>query len=139
MFSIRYLTIEDKEFWFSLDKRATEQEFLKRVHDRQGYILFEQEKPVGIMHFTVLWDNLPFLNLLYIKKDYRGKGGGKFAMHFWEKDMQKFGYKMVLLSTRSDEGAQHFYRKIGYQDCGCLVLKEPPFQQPMEMFFSKTL
>lgn len=139
MFSIRHLTNEDKEFWSTLDKRMTEQGFLKRVSDRQSYVLFEDEERVGIMHFTILWDNLPFLNLIYIKKDYRKKGGGKLAMQFWEKDMRNAGYQMVLLSTRSDEEAQHFYRKIGYQDCGCLVLNKLPFEQPMELFFCKTL
>jgi hypothetical protein len=29
---------------------------------------------------------------------------------------------MVLTSTQSDEDAQHFYRRLGYRDCGVLIL-----------------
>ena len=40
----------------------------------------------------------------------------------------------LMTSTQVDESAQHFYRKIGYKDCGCLVLDIPELEQPMEMF-----
>ena len=36
--------------------------------------------------------------------------------------MSRAGHGMVLVSTQSDEPAQHFYRKLGYRDCGCLPL-----------------
>ena len=35
---------------------------------------------------------------------------------------------MVLTSTRSDERAQGFYRKLGYRDCGALLLPEEPLE-----------
>ena len=38
-----------------------------------------------------------------------------------------------------DEDSQHFYRKLGYKDCGCLVLNIPGFEQPLEMFMAKAL
>ena len=46
---------------------------------------------------------------------------------------------MALTSTQSDESAQHFYRKLGYKDCGCLVINEGPLAQPAELFLSKVL
>ncbi|MDU5333218.1 hypothetical protein [Enterococcus sp.] len=36
-----------------------------------------------------------------------------------------------------DEDAQHFYRKLGYQDSGSLLITIPEYQQPMEMFLIK--
>lgn len=54
----------------------------------------------------------------------RGRGIGKSLMNRFEDDMKKAGYKFVLTSTRSDEDAQHFYRAIGYRDCGELSLPE---------------
>jgi len=38
-----------------------------------------------------------------------------------------------------DEQAQHFYRKLGYQEAGSLLITDPEFQQPMEMFFIKNI
>lgn len=60
-------------------------------------------------------------------------------MAHWEQDMRARGYPIVLTSTRTDEAAQHFYRKIGYRDCGCLVMDLPGAAQPMEMFLVKAL
>lgn len=60
-------------------------------------------------------------------------------MDFWEKDMQKFGYGMIMTSTQVDEDAQHFYRKREYQDAGGLLINIPVYHQPMEMFFIKKL
>ena len=77
--------------------------------------------------------------LLFIKEEYRGKGFAKQAITSWENEMKNQGYKMTLVSTQVDEGAQHLYRKLGYIDCGGLVLNNTPFDQPMEMFFRKVL
>ena len=70
---------------------------------------------------------------------YRNKGYGRRVMEFWETEMMKEGYKIVMTSTQVDESAQHFYRKLGYKDCGCLVLEIPGFEQPLEMFMVKEL
>lgn len=53
--------------------------------------------------------------------------------------MLELGYKMVMTSTQADEDSQHFYRKLGYIDKGCLLLDNTPFEQPMEMFMIKVL
>ncbi|NLL01394.1 MAG: GNAT family N-acetyltransferase [Clostridiales bacterium] len=81
----------------------------------------------------------PFLTLIHFDETYRKKGFGKQAMAFWEEEMSKQGYKMIMTSTQVDETSQHFYRKLGYKDCGCLVLDIPGFEQPLEMFMAKAL
>jgi ribosomal protein S18 acetylase RimI-like enzyme len=60
-------------------------------------------------------------------------------MGFWEKEMQQRGHKMLLTSTQVDEEAQHFYRKLGYQDAGSLLITIPEYQQPMELFLVKRI
>lgn len=60
-------------------------------------------------------------------------------MEYWENDMKEQGYGMVLVSTQVDEEAQHFYRKLGYKDCGGFTIGIPGYEQPMEMFMSKEL
>ncbi len=60
-------------------------------------------------------------------------------MEYWETDMKEHGYGIVLISTQVDEGAQHFYRKLGYKDCGGFTVDIPGYEQPMEMFMVKSL
>ena len=53
--------------------------------------------------------------------------------------MKSQGYGMLLTSTQVDEDAQHFYRKLGYKDCGGLIIDNPKYEQPMELFLSKII
>lgn len=48
MAEIRYVQLEDKVFWYSLDKHLPEREFEKKVRDKQGYVLLEDGKPIGL-------------------------------------------------------------------------------------------
>ncbi len=129
--------MDDREFWYSLDQHLPEKEFNKKVHDKQGYILLENGKPIGLLRYNLFWDNTPFCTLLFIERSCQGKGYGRTLMRHWEEDMRTQGYGMLLTSTQVDEQAQHFYRKLGYKDCGGLVVDIPGYEQPMEMFLVK--
>lgn len=139
MTEIRYVQMDDKEFWFSFDKHLPEEQFEKKVRDKQGYVLFENGYPVGVLRYNLFWDNTPFCNMLFIDANFRGKGYGKELMKYWEDDMKSQGYGMVMTSTQVDEDAQHFYRKLGYIECGGFVINIPGYEQPMEMFFIKAI
>ena len=136
---LRQMAEGDRDFVLSIDTHGDNAAFDNRVLTQTGFVLWEGEEPVGIMHHCVLWDNLPFLNLLIVQKPYRGRGFGTQAMAAWEEEMKNRGFKMVLVSTQADETAQHFYRKLGYVDCGGLFFQNTPFDQPAELFFRKVL
>lgn len=137
--NIRQVELQDREFWMGIDTHVDPEGFYNRVSAKTGYVLWEENLPVGLMWHNVLWDNLPFLNLLFVAPEHRGKGYGAGAMAQWEQEMKKRGHRMVLVSTQVDESAQAFYRKLGYVDCGGLVFHDTPFKQPMELFMRKVL
>lgn len=139
MFNIRIVKSSDKKFWNLLDKHLPDKEFEKKVRDKMGYIILEDEKQIGILRYNLFWDNTPFLTLIHIDWSFQKKGFGYKAMDFWEQEMKKLGYGMTMVSTQVNEEAQHFYRKLGYKDCGCLVVDIPKYEQPMEMFMVKGL
>ena len=139
MIEIRYVQSGDREFWYGLDRHLPDNEFKKKIRDKQGYILLENNKPIGLLRFHLCWDNTPFCTMLFIDRNYRGKGFGKTLMEYWEADMKSQGYDMLLTSTRVDEEAQHFYRKLGYKDCGGVVIDVPKYEQPMELFLIKAI
>lgn len=137
MITIQHVQNENKEFWFRLDKHLPEAEFDKKIRDRQGYVLFDGQTPVGVLRYNLFWDTVPFCNLLFIDWEHQRKGYGRKLMEFWENEMKTLGHDMVLVSTQADETAQHFYRKLGYRDAGGLLLNVPGHEQPMELFFVK--
>ena len=136
---IKIVTNNDKEFVMSIDKHINDTGYNNLVYTKSGYVIWEKNQRTGIIVHCILWDNIPFMNFLFIKEEYRNKGLAKQAIIIWENEMKNQGYKMTLISTQVDEGAQHLYRKLGYIDCGGLVFNNTPFDQPTEMFFRKVL
>jgi len=139
MIKIRYVEHSDKAFWLSLDQHLPEAEFDNKVKAQRGYILQLDDMPIGILRYNLFWDNTPFCTMLFIDNDYQGKGYGKRLIEHWENDMKRQGYRMLLTSTQVNEQAQHFYRKLGYKDCGGFVIDIPSYAQPMELFLIKPI
>ncbi len=103
-----------------------------RIIRREGSV-------AGVMRWGYFWDSIPFLNLIYIDDAMHRQGIGRQAMSLWEELMSREGHGMVMLSTQSDEDAQHFYRAIGYRESGCFTPDVPGYEQPMEIIFTKAL
>ena len=137
MIEIRTATQADKAFWFRLDGHLAEAGFDRKVRDGQAYVLLVDGAPAGILRYCLFWDNTPFCNLLVIDAPFRRAGLGRRLMERWERDMRDEGFDMLMTSTQVDEDAQHFYRKLGYRDCGGLVIDIPGHEQPMELFLLK--
>ena len=134
---IRYAQLNDKTEWFRLDRHLPEEGFEEKIRNKQGYVLIEDDKVIGVLRYNLFWDNTPFCTMLFIDSDHRKKGYGKLLMEHWEQDMRSNGYGMLMTSTQVDEEAQHFYRKLGYKDSGGFVVDVPGYEQPMEMIMIK--
>lgn len=139
MTGIRYIQEDDKQFWYRFDRHLPEAEFVNKVREHRGYVILENEMRIGLLRYNLFWDNTPFCTMLYVAPDFQGKGYGRKLMEHWEQEMKSRGYGMVLTSTQVDEEAQHFYRKLGYKDCGGLLIDVPGYEQPMELFMIKQI
>lgn len=53
MLDIRYVQSDDKTFWYSLDKHLPEAEFENKVRDKRGYVLLEDNRPIGLLRFNL--------------------------------------------------------------------------------------
>ena len=137
MFAIRHVSEDDRSFWFTLDRDLDEKEFALKIRDKRGYVIYDGNRPIGVMRYNLFWDKIPFLTLICLDESHHKRGFGKQAMFFWEAEMRALGHKMVMTSTQVDEQAQHFYRKLGYIEKGSLFLDHTPFVQAQEMFMLK--
>ncbi len=132
---IRYASDKDFEILSKYDRHICETELKNCIKTERILIMFNDDLFIGWLRYSLFWDNIPFMNMLYLLEDYRGKGYGSQLVSFWEQEMLKSKYKMVLTSTQSNEQAQFFYRKIGYVDCGSLLLPD----EPLEIILLKNL
>ena len=133
---IRYAEAGDLEMIAEYDTHISKPEMENAIARKRIILLFIDGKYEGWLRFNLFWDNIPFMNLLFIiSEDQRGKGYGRKLVAFWEHEMAEQGYKFVMTSTQSDEEAQFFYRKLGYTDRGSLILPD----EPLEIIFYKKL
>jgi len=127
--NIDYLYILDR------DKHIVETLIRSKINEKEILILRDEGKEIGWMRYGYFWDNTPFMNMIWIDEEYRGQGIGNEVVTYWEELMSERGFKTVMTSTQSNEGAQHFYRKLGYRDVGCLLQEN----EPLEVILSKQI
>ncbi|HWQ59363.1 MAG TPA: GNAT family N-acetyltransferase [Clostridia bacterium] len=106
------------------------------ARDGFAYAVELDGKIVGVLRYSLFWQAIPFLDLIFLAREARGKGIGTGAMRFWEARMRECGYRDVMTSTQADETAWFFYEKLGYRRVGGF---HPPGQEAEELIYSKRL
>ncbi|ETT41880.1 GNAT family N-acetyltransferase [Paenibacillus sp. FSL P4-0176] len=134
---IEYATEADYDYIIERDRHIHQPLVKTKISEKEIFILWDEDEGsrVGWMRYGYFWDNLPFMNMIWIDEPYRNGGYGKKVVHHWEKLMKQQGFDTVMTSTQSDEHAQHFYRKLGYVDAGALLLDT----QPLEIILIKKI
>lgn len=106
------------------------------VADGRVYALLFDGAIKGVLRYSLFWETIPFLDLIYIEESVRGRRLGAESMRFWETEMKRMGYSDVMTSTQADETARYFYERIGYKLIGSFL---PPGQEANELMYSKRL
>lgn len=134
--TIRYVEQRDISFLLENDHHLSESKCEEKIAMNEIILAVgESNQPIGWLRFNYFWDEIPFMNLLMVASQYRGKGIGREIVTFWEESMSSRGHNLIMTSTLSNENAQYFYRKLGYKDSGSLLLE----QEPLEIIFTKKL
>ena len=131
--TIRYTNEDDHNYLAANDHHVQAEVIAKKIKDSEIIVVADDTQQIGGLRYGYFWDNIPFMNMLWIEESYRSKGIGRKLVSFWETEMQKQEHNMVMTSTLSDETAQHFYRKLGYKGCGSLLLPD----EALEILFLK--
>lgn len=133
---IGFATQADYDYIRARDKHISERLILPKIKEKEIFIIRNDAgHSIGWMRYSYFWDNTPFMNLIWIDEEERSKGTGREVVLYWETLMLQSGFSLVMTSTMANEGAQHFYRKLGYADAGCLLLEN----EPLEILLTKKL
>ncbi|PZT55183.1 GNAT family N-acetyltransferase [Paenibacillus silvae] len=133
--NIEYALQTDYTYIVEKDRHIHQGLVESKIKEKEIYILWEGEARIGWMRYGYFWDNMPFMNMIWMEDPYRGRGLGRQVVQHWENVMKQKGFDIVMTSTQSDEQAQHFYRKMGYVDAGALLLDT----QPLEVILVKRI
>lgn len=126
--NIRFATTEDFNTLIQYDKHIAPHELAHATGIKHIYIAEENGEFVGWLRYGLFWDNIPFMNMLYILENHRGKGYGTQLTARWEKQMKHLGFNVVMTSTVASEYAQHFYNKLGYSAIGGFTLPDDEYE-----------
>lgn len=133
--TIRTALPEDTGILSENDRHVAPEELCSLIAAGRILIAEEDQRFIGWLRWNLFWDNIPFMNMLYLLDGCRKKGYGRELVLYWERLMFQKGYRLVMTSSLSNEEAQHFYRKLNYTDAGSLLLKD----EPLEIIFTKEL
>ena len=126
MINIRYAKISDIAFWLSLDKHLSIEELTKKINNNECLVVLNDEELVGILRYNLFWDNIPFINMLYIKPNYQRLGYGKALMLYFEDLMKSKNFKEIMTSTQINEYGKYLYYHLDYVKTGSLFLENEP-------------
>jgi|SRR5690606_26158689 len=132
---IEAANVHDYDYIIERDRHIIECLVKQKIINKEIYVIRESGNNIGWMRYSYFWDNTPFMNMLWIDEPYRNSGIGTQVVLGWEKSMQANGFKLVMTSTQANEQAQHFYRRLGYKDAGCLILED----EPLEILLTKQI
>ena len=133
---IRLANSKDLQGVIQYDKHIPEDRVAACIREGQVYVLRDGEEILGILRFSLFWQSVPFLDLMYLDEICRGKGHGSRMMTVWEEAMKEKQYEYVMLSTQEDETAKFFYEKLDYRRIGAFL---PPEQEADELIYLKML
>lgn len=132
---LSYATIDDVAELSEKDSHLSLELLTNKVIDHQVLIVKEDDKIIAWLRYGFFWDDVPFINLLFVEDSYRRRRIGTEMVLFWERKMSNSGYKQAMTSSLASEEGQFFWRKLGYIDCGSLLFNG----ESTELLFSKRL
>lgn len=124
--TIRLATHDDLDFLTEQDRHVRAEVLSARIESAQVIVADEPSGVLGWLRWGLFWDEIPFMNMLFILEHSRNRGLGGALVDAWEALAREGGSGAVMTSTRSDESAQNFYRRRGYVDSGVLLLPGEP-------------
>ncbi|MDE7263702.1 MAG: GNAT family N-acetyltransferase [Anaeroplasmataceae bacterium] len=135
MMIVRSANHKDLDFLLEMDKHISYESLQEAIEGGRIYILEEENQRIGWLRYNLFWDNTPFLNMLFILKDFRKKGYGRTLVEYWETQMKNRGYTVGLTSTLVHEDAIHFYMQFGYQPVGGFHPNEEEYEIILKKVF----
>lgn len=132
---LRVADNRDRSFLVQADRHIDRQELHRVIKAGRVTVAVDDASILGWLRWGLFWDEIPFMNMLFVLVEHRGKAIGSRLVEHWENEQRAAGRGSVMTSTLASEEAQHLYRRLGYVDRGCLLLPG----EPLEILFGKSL
>jgi ribosomal protein S18 acetylase RimI-like enzyme len=86
------------------------------------YLAYFDSDCLGYLRWDFFWNRLPYLCLIVVKKEQRGRGVGQQLLTKWMEDLKQKEYKFCLSSSQENEPpAVEWHLKQGFREIGRLA------------------
>lgn len=119
---VRVGTADDLPFLIENDRHVRTDVLEQLVECGRTLVVEGPHDLRGWLRWSLFWDEIPFMNMLFVLDGHRGHGLGSALVEAWESQIAGEGYPVAMTSSLANEDAQRFHRKHGYSDCGALLL-----------------
>ncbi|HYE12723.1 MAG TPA: GNAT family N-acetyltransferase [Patescibacteria group bacterium] len=118
---VRFATPNDIESCFVFD-HSDRQDIIENKTDMHEIILAERcGEVIGYLKLEYIWSKLPYISLIILKPEFRGKGIGSLMLNYLIEFLQLNGFDTLLSSSQVNEAEpQMWHRKKGFIECGIL-------------------
>lgn len=96
---------------------------LEGLQKRELRVVFnEDNQPIGFYWLIPrgAFHSFPYLHIVAVKEEYRGKGYGKEIIHSIEEQIFKESPKLFLVVADFNPRAKKLYEKLGYKEAGVI-------------------
>jgi len=90
------------------------------------YVATDGEKIIGFIasHIVNSDKTKAYIDELWLKSDYQGKGTGKILVKFVEEMYKKKGLSKMRLTTNKKAKSYGFYKKLEYKDADLVYMEK---------------
>ena len=99
---------------------SAENAILEGIHQGNLYVAFIGKECVGFTYIIPkgAFHGFPYLHIISIKEEYRGRGIGKALLDYSERIALEMADKFFLVVADYNPDAKRFYERNGYQQVG---------------------
>ena len=103
---------------------------INQLSKKELYVAEENKKIFGFIAASITSDDKKkaYLDELWLKQIYQGKGVGKALVRFIEEKYKKKGVKTIRLVSKKNAKAFGFYKKLKYNEYKEMVFMEKKFK-----------
>lgn len=93
----------------------------RKIDSNEIFLVEYKDMIIGYLKIEYIWSSIPYISLILLKKEFRGKGIGHKVLAFLEEYLRGKGENILLSSSQINEPKpQEWHRKHGFVECGIL-------------------
>lgn len=91
------------------------------IKNQKILVAVEDAQIIGYLIYHIIWGNTPFVELIYVTKEYQRIGVGLQLLTDLERKLKTLGYTVVISSSeQKNEIGNTFHKKHGFESIGTL-------------------